>query len=340
MYVIRKIIGKMIKIQNSIIFSTSVLLVLISSYLISVVENETFPTVFDGFWWVMTTVTTVGYGDYSPITLGGRLIAIFLYIFGIGLIGVVIGKVVDGLASFRRKKEAGDIMYKEQGHYIIIGWSKKASFAIKEMLDTTNDIEIVVIDDLEKAPVLSENIHYIRGNASETVTLEKANIHKAQSVLVFADDMIEDDQLTDGKTLLIASAIESIAPEVHTIVEVMDEEHLKNFTYMNVDEFIISTETVSSLFVRSAFRKGISSVYNQLLRRTHGEDLFYIPSSSKWRTYRDAFEELLDHGATLVADGDDLSINRKLTNPLPEQAQLYVICDKHTIEKIKNNIYN
>ncbi|WP_182201130.1 potassium channel family protein [Paraliobacillus salinarum] len=340
MYIIRKLIKKMIEIQNSVLFITSISLVLISSYLISIVENDTFPTAFDGFWWVMTTVTTVGYGDYSPVTLGGRLIAIFLYIFGIGLIGVVIGKVVDGLAIFRRKKETGDIMYKEQEHYIIIGWSKKASFAIKEMLDTTKDIEIVVIDDLEKAPILSKNIHYIRGNASETATLEKANIRKAQSVLVFADDMIEDDQLTDGKTLLIASAIESIAPEVHTIVEVMDEEHLKNFAYMNVDEFIISTETVSSLFVRSAFRKGISSVYNQLLRRTHGEDLFYIPSSDKWKTYRHAFEELLNFGATLVADGDDLSINRKLDHPLPEHAQLYVICDKNTIEKIKDRLHN
>ncbi|CQR48180.1 Voltage-gated potassium channel Kch [Paraliobacillus sp. PM-2] len=340
MYVIRKIIKKMIKIQNSILFLSSILLVVITSYLISFVENETFPTFFDGFWWVMTTVTTVGYGDYSPVTLSGRLIAIFLYIFGIGIIGVVIGKVVDGLAIFRRKKETGDIMYKEQAHYIIIGWSKKAAFAIKEMLETTNDIEIVIIDDLEKAPILAENIHYIRGNASETATLEKANIHKAQSVLVFADDMIEDDQLTDGKTLLIASAIESIAPEVHTIVEVMDEEHLKNFAYMNVDEFIISTETVSSLFVRSAFRKGISSVYNQLLRRTHGDDLFFIPATSKWKTYRDAFEELLDHGATLVADGDDLGINRKLDKPLPAHAQLYVICDKNTIKTIKDTIYN
>ncbi|WP_407272245.1 potassium channel family protein [Radiobacillus sp. PE A8.2] len=334
MYFIKRLMKKAIKIQNSLLFISSILLVLISSILVVHIENETFSTYFDGFWWVMTTVTTVGYGDLYPSSIGGRLIAIFLYIFGIGLIGVVIGKVVDGLAIFRKKREEGDIMYKEQGHYIIIGWSQKAKFAIKEMLDTNTEIDIVIIDQLEKAPMLSENIHYIKGNASEIAVLEKANIIEAKAVLVFADDRIQDDQLSDGKTLLIASAIESIAPNVHTIVEVIEENHIKNFEYMKVDEFIISNETISSLFVRSAFRKGISSVYNQLLRRSHGDDLYHIPSSPEWKTYRDAFEALLKQGATLIADKNNLSINRMLDEQLPKDAELYVICDQETYKQL------
>ncbi|GAA5416395.1 hypothetical protein Pryu01_01429 [Paraliobacillus ryukyuensis] len=334
MFILRRLMQKLIKINNSLLFTTTIILVALTSYLIVVVEPETFPSMWDGFWWVMTTVTTVGYGDYSPVSVGGRMVALFLYIFGIGVVGVIIGKVVDGLAAFRRKKEAGDIVFKEKQHYIIIGWSKKASFAIKEMLDTSKDIEIVIIDDLENAPILEDNIHYIKGNASDTATLKKANVQEAHSVLVFADDMIEDDQLTDGKTLLIASAIESIAPDVHTIVEVMEEEHIKNFEYMQVDEFIVSTETVSSLFVRSAFRKGLSSVYGQLLRRTKGDDLFYVAKSDRWNTYRDAFEELLSYGATLIADGANLGINRILDETIPSNAQLYVICDKDAIKTI------
>ncbi len=324
----------MVKIQNSVIVTTSLLLVILSTILIVQVEPETFATYFDGFWWVMTTVTTVGYGDLSPITFGGRLIALFLYLFGIGIIGVVIGKVVDGLASFRQRREEGQIMYKDKHHYVIIGWSQKAKFAIKEMLETMKEIEIIIIDDLEKAPMLAENIHYIKGNASERNTLEKANITEAKAVLVFSDDSIKDDQLSDGKTLLVASAIESIASHVHTIVEVMDENHIKNFEYMNVDEFIHSNETISSLFVRSAFRKGISSVYSQLLSRSHGDDLYLIPTFPKWKTYRDAFNELLELGATLIADHNNLSINRMLDEPLPKDAELYVVCNQETHKQL------
>ncbi|MDC3415809.1 potassium channel family protein [Aquibacillus salsiterrae] len=334
MYLIRKIMKKITKIQNRVIFMISFVMIFATSGLIVYVEQETFPTFFDGFWWVMTTVTTVGYGDYYPVTFVGRFIAVFLYIFGIGLIGVVIGKVVDGFSDIRKKREAGDIVIKEKGHYIIIGWSQKAKFAIKEMLETNSRIEIVIVDTLDSAPWLEDNIHYLKGNASEVDTLLKANVKDANAVLVFADDQIKDDQLADGKTLLIASAIESVAPNVHTIVEVMDEHHIKNFEHVKVDEFVLSNETISSILVRSAFRKGISKVYRQLLQRSHGDDLYFIERKAQWKTYRDAFTYLLEHGATLVADRDNLSINRMLDHDIPSDAELYVICDDVTYSQL------
>ncbi len=42
-------------------------------------------TPFEALWWTLVTVTTVGYGDYFPVTLGGRIIAFVLMLFGIGL---------------------------------------------------------------------------------------------------------------------------------------------------------------------------------------------------------------------------------------------------------------
>ena len=43
----------------------------------------------DAFWYSMVTITTVGYGDYYPVTPGGRLTAIFIMIAGMGIIGVL-----------------------------------------------------------------------------------------------------------------------------------------------------------------------------------------------------------------------------------------------------------
>ncbi|MFC0522264.1 potassium channel family protein [Pontibacillus salicampi] len=334
----RKVLLKLIHINNTILFFSSLLIVGLSTILIVLVEPETFPTYFDGFWWVMTTVTTVGYGDYSPATVGGRWIAILLYIVGIGVIGVVIGKVVEGLSVFRKKRREGNIVYKDKNHYIIIGWSEKARYAVKEMLETMEDTEIIIIDDLEKAPLLQENIHYIRGNASSTETLEKANVREARAVLIFADDTLRDAQIIDGKTLLIASTVESMTQDVHTVVEVMEEEHISNFEHASVDEFIFSRETISSLAVRSAFTKGISGIYGQLMRRSHGDDLFHIPMQQQWNTYRDAFDALLERGATLIADRQNLSINRMLDEELPKEAELYAICDKATYANIMKEL--
>jgi voltage-gated potassium channel len=43
----------------------------------------------DALWYSMVTITTVGYGDYYPITPGGRLTAVFIMVAGMGIIGVL-----------------------------------------------------------------------------------------------------------------------------------------------------------------------------------------------------------------------------------------------------------
>ncbi|SDJ66711.1 potassium channel family protein [Salimicrobium halophilum] len=333
-YFIRRWFSKMAEVNNSTLFLSSVAVIVIFSGLIVLVEPQTFPTYFEGLWWVMTTVTTVGYGDYSPVTMEGQIVAIFLYLFGIGLIGVAIGKILEVFSSYRKKRIEGDIVFSGKDHIIIIGWSKKAKFAVEEIMDTEKGVEIVIIDDLKEAPLLKENIYYIRGDASKDDVLIKANVKKAKSVIVFAREGDFGNYMADGETLLTVSTIESIAPDVHTIAEIMDEAHIRNFKHASIDEFIISNETISTLAVRSAFRKGVSHLYSQLLSRGTGDDLFHIPLKKRWKTYEDAFNDLLDQGATLIADGSDLTINRKLKEPLPEDAELYAICDEDTFKRI------
>jgi voltage-gated potassium channel len=46
-------------------------------------------TIWDALWWAFVTITTVGYGDYTPVTFVGRLVAVGVMIGGITLIGVV-----------------------------------------------------------------------------------------------------------------------------------------------------------------------------------------------------------------------------------------------------------
>ncbi|MFC5712422.1 potassium channel family protein [Thalassorhabdus alkalitolerans] len=58
----------------------------------------------DAVWWSIVTSTTVGYGDISPETGGGRMIALLLMLSGIGVIGMVTGSVATYFLSDKNKE--------------------------------------------------------------------------------------------------------------------------------------------------------------------------------------------------------------------------------------------
>jgi voltage-gated potassium channel len=56
-------------------------------------HNERIENTWDGIWWALETMTTVGYGDVSPETDGGRMIALVVMVIGIGFLSMLIGLV-------------------------------------------------------------------------------------------------------------------------------------------------------------------------------------------------------------------------------------------------------
>ncbi|GAA1464406.1 potassium channel family protein [Nocardiopsis exhalans] len=71
----------------------------------------------DALWWSVVTVTTVGYGDYYPVTTEGRLVAVGLMLIGIALVGVLTAAVAswfirnanlsESAASAKKQPEPG-----------------------------------------------------------------------------------------------------------------------------------------------------------------------------------------------------------------------------------------
>jgi voltage-gated potassium channel len=62
-------------------------------------------TAWDGVWWAMTTVSTVGYGDYSPQTDGGRAIAVVVMLAGIGFVAILTAAAADRFMRASREKD-------------------------------------------------------------------------------------------------------------------------------------------------------------------------------------------------------------------------------------------
>lgn len=105
-------LGKSIAISFKVI-ATALFLTYLAGIEITMVERgnpgATIQSVGDGFWWAITTLTTVGYGDIYPTTTQGRFIAVGLMVSGICILGVISATV----AAWFVKMTQDDSMSKE-----------------------------------------------------------------------------------------------------------------------------------------------------------------------------------------------------------------------------------
>lgn len=316
--------------------------IIVNAEIIRLLEPKTFESSLHAVWWILTTMTTVGYGDVYPTTELGRSWAmIVVYTLGIGLFGTVIGVIVEGVTQYKKRKEEGKLFYKGEKHFVIIGWTAKSKSTIKELLLGDEKTDIVLIDEFEKTPLEHERFHYIQGSPTDFGTLGKAKIENSQAVLLFAAEGIGNPDLVDGKTLLTASSIEryddGTDKNIYTIAEIVNEKHVENFKHVKIDEFILSNGSVSNLMAKSAQMKGASHLFTQLLTRQDGDggsDLWEVSIRPEWKTYGVAYEQLKEKGAQLIADRNDLNILKKWNEPIPKEARLFIICDKHTYQSL------
>ncbi|QDV50472.1 ion transporter [Gimesia fumaroli] len=68
-------------------------------------QPQTFSSVFHSLWWAVATLTTVGYGDIYPITVGGKMFTFFILIVGLGIVSIPAGLVASALSKAREMEE-------------------------------------------------------------------------------------------------------------------------------------------------------------------------------------------------------------------------------------------
>ena len=87
----------------------TILLLYLSAVGIYYFENkaqpEAFSSVFHSLWWAVATLTTVGYGDVYPITLGGKLFTFAVLMVGLGIVAVPAGLLASALSKARVEEQ-------------------------------------------------------------------------------------------------------------------------------------------------------------------------------------------------------------------------------------------
>jgi voltage-gated potassium channel len=68
-------------------------------------QPEKFSSVIHSLWWSVETLTTVGYGDIAPVTVGGKIFTLLILLIGLGIVSVPAGLVASALSKARAMEE-------------------------------------------------------------------------------------------------------------------------------------------------------------------------------------------------------------------------------------------
>ena len=132
-----------------------ILALFLSSSLIYVAENEVQPDVFSSIpetmWWSIVTLTTVGYGDVSPVTAVGKLIGATTAMMGVCSIALLTGIIGAGFSNQMSKKKAAlALKVSEVLEDGVITNEEAAELArLQEKLDLSDDQMTAIISGLQ-----------------------------------------------------------------------------------------------------------------------------------------------------------------------------------------------
>ena len=86
-----------------LIATVSTSITVAAGLLMTVVDQDNFPSLGSGLWWAVQTVTTVGYGDNVPTTSAGQLLAALVMLLGIGFLTVITAAITSTFVSRARR---------------------------------------------------------------------------------------------------------------------------------------------------------------------------------------------------------------------------------------------
>ena len=251
------------------------------------------------FYWAITTV--LGQGNSAYVTSpGGFVVAWLLVLFGVAIVGAITGAIVGFVIDFLLKEGQGMGAAGFRGHIVVCGWNTTAREMIGELKTDEYRAKVVLLHDAERSPA-GDGVYYVRGDVTNEQDLRRAGIPEASAALVVPVDASNE---ADMRSILTTMAIESIAPDVRTVVEVNNPAHVDHLRHAHADEVLVTSRLASRLLARSALYPGLSELVTDIVSGGTGSELYRValPDDYCGLSVDDLSARLrADHRATLLA---------------------------------------
>lgn len=267
--------------------------------------------VFDAFYMVVITITTVGFGEAFELSDAGRLWTMFILVSGFGI------AIFTAVASIEYLVDLGEVRKKNQmeknaaqlsNHVILCGWGRVGRGTWHEL--NTRGIDSVVVESVPERvdAAIAAGALVIAGDATHNDVLEVAGIHEAQALIACVAD--------DSDNLVIALSVKALRTDIRVICRATEAESERKLRLAGADAVVapqaVGAERIAALAIQPELAQIFDVVVGGSAVEFHVEELDIEEGCPvKGRTIRESGIRQESGALILAVEGamEHLSVN-------------------------------
>jgi len=210
-------------------------------YVFEAHENEKISSIFDAIYWSLITISTVGYGDITPVTPEGKVLTMVLIIFGIGFISFATSIIASAFAEKLEILKTNRVVREAKSMenvYLICGFSNESEILCERFKKENQDFVVIDIDEERVNKAVNRGYIALRGDVTDREFLKQFNFDNISKVFVLTNDDI-------ANAFIVLSIRSFIKKDI--IVLANDERNVSKFKKAGANFVIVPTKATSLL---------------------------------------------------------------------------------------------
>lgn len=211
---------------------------------------------FDGFYMVVTTLTTIGYQEVHPLSHVGRIFNVFVIVSGVSLLLLGVGALSQALLEFELQSFFGRRrMEREIGrlteHFIICGMGRVGRSVARELTRKPAAFVFIETAEAKRQKFASENWLVLAGDATQEPVLREAQIERARGLIAATT--------TDATNLYIVLTARGLNPHLKIIARASEDAAEKHLLTAGADSVVSPYAFAGQRIAQSLLRPHVVS---------------------------------------------------------------------------------